>query len=129
VHLKLDRYRRDKVDGSWMSREEADAAVALLRDLGPEGRATLPTIGEERAGLMLSGCAIMQSVWDAFPGERMRVGDRGLREGLLLSMMYGGKGQRRRGNRRRPGHGAKDGDVATKTAEEKQSGSEMSHDG
>jgi exopolyphosphatase/guanosine-5'-triphosphate,3'-diphosphate pyrophosphatase len=129
VHLKLDRYRRDKVDGSWMSREEADAAVTLLRDLGPEGRATLPTIGEERAGLMLSGCAIMQSVWDAFPGERMRVGDRGLREGLLLSMMYGGKGQRRRGNRRRPGHGAKDGDVATKPAEEKQSGSEMSHDG
>lgn len=109
VHLKLERYRRDKVDGSWMSREEADAAVKLLRDLGLEGRATLPTIGEERASLMLSGCAIMQSIWDAFPGERMRVGDRGLREGLLLSMMYGGKGQRGRGNRRRNGQsGASD---------------------
>ena len=109
VHLKLERYRRDKVDGSWMSREEADAAVKLLRDLGLDGRATLPTIGEERASLMLSGCAIMQSIWDAFPGERMRVGDRGLREGLLLSMMYGGKGQRRRGNRRRNGQsGASD---------------------
>ncbi|WP_051596330.1 Ppx/GppA phosphatase family protein [Hyphomonas adhaerens] len=103
VHLKLDRYRRDKVDGSWMSREEADAAVKLLRDLGLDGRATLPTIGEERASLMLSGCAIMQSIWDAFPGDRLRVGDRGLREGLLLSMMYGGKSPRKRGTRRRSG--------------------------
>lgn len=103
VHMKLDRYRRDKVDGSWMSREEAYAAVKLLRELGLDGRATLPTIGEERASLMLSGCAIMQSIWDAFPGDRLRVGDRGLREGLLLSMMYGGKGPRKRGNRRRPG--------------------------
>nr|WP_321362016.1 Ppx/GppA phosphatase family protein [uncultured Hyphomonas sp.] len=103
VHLKLERYRRDKVDGSWMSREEADAAVKLLRDLGLDGRATLPTIGEERASLMLSGCAIMQSIWDAFPGDRMRVGDRGLREGLLLSMMYGGKSPRKRSNRRRTG--------------------------
>jgi len=103
VHLKLDKYRRDKVDGSWMTRAEADAAVQLLRDLGLEGRTTLPTIGTERAGLMLSGCAIMQSVWDAFPGERMRVGDRGLREGLLLSMMYGNKAPRKRGGRRRSG--------------------------
>jgi exopolyphosphatase/guanosine-5'-triphosphate,3'-diphosphate pyrophosphatase len=52
---------------------------------------------------MLSGCAIMQSIWDAFPGDRLRVGDRGLREGLLLSMMYGGKGPRKRGTRRRSG--------------------------
>ena len=103
VHLKLDRYRRDKVDGSWMSREEADAAVKLLRDLGLDGRATLPTIGEERASLMLSGCSILQSIWDAFPGDRLRVGDRGLREGLLLSMMYGGKSPRKRGTRRRSG--------------------------
>ncbi|MEZ5954474.1 MAG: Ppx/GppA phosphatase family protein [Hyphomonas sp.] len=103
VHLKLDKYRRDKVDGTWLSRDEAGACIQLLRDLGPTGRATLPTIGEERAGLMLSGCAIMQAVWDAFPGERMRVGDRGLREGLLLSMMYGKKPSRRRSGRRRTG--------------------------
>ena len=124
VHLKLDKYRRDKVDGSWMSREEADSAVQLLRDAGLEGRTRLPTIGEERAGLMLSGCAIMQSIWDAFPGERMRVGDRGLREGLLLSMMYGQKPPRRRGGRRRSGRrGPKAGDgPGTPTPE-------ASHDG
>lgn len=103
VHLKLERYRRDKVDGVWLSRDESGSAVQLLRDLGLEGRAELPTIGEERAGLMLSGCAIIEAVWELFPAERLRVADRGLREGLLLSMMYGPKKQKRRkrGGRRK----------------------------
>jgi exopolyphosphatase/guanosine-5'-triphosphate,3'-diphosphate pyrophosphatase len=101
VHLKLDRYRRDKVDGTWLSREESAAAVQLLRDVGLEGRTKLPTIGDERAGLMLSGCAIVEAVWEAFPAGRLRVADRGLREGLLLSMMYGPKKPKpRRRNRR-----------------------------
>ena len=104
VHLKLDRYRRDKVDGAWMSRDEASATIELLRELGVAGRAKLPTIGEERAPLMLAGCSIMQAVWEAFEGTRLRVADRGLREGLLLSMMYG---QPRNRNRRRKGRGGR----------------------
>ncbi len=96
VHLGLPRYRRDRVDGSWMHREAAMDAIALLRDAGPEGRGRLPTIGPERAGLMLSGCAILEAAWQVFPAERMRVADRGLREGLLLSMMYGPPRARRR---------------------------------
>lgn len=104
VHLKLDRYRRDRVDGTWMSRDEGEATIGLLRELGVAGRARLPTIGQERAPLMLAGCAIMQAVWEAFDAARLRVADRGLREGLLLSMMYGQPRSRRRrgrGGRRR----------------------------
>lgn len=98
VHLKLDRYRRDRVDGAWISPEDGYATIGLLRELGVEGRSRLPTIGQERAPLMLAGCAIMQAVWEAFAGSRLRVADRGLREGLLLSMMYGQpKSRRRRG--------------------------------
>jgi len=96
VHLKLDRYRRDKVDGSWLSREEGRATMDQLRHLGVAGRATLPTIGEERAPLMLAGCAIMEAVWEVFDNRRLRVADRGLREGLLLSMMHGERPPRRR---------------------------------
>jgi len=105
VHLKLDRYRRDKVDGSWMDRQQGQGTIDLLRELGVEGRARLPTIGDERAPLMLAGCAIMQSIWESFAGSRLRVADRGLREGLLLSMMYGqtrGRNRRRKGRRGRP---------------------------
>ena len=104
VHLKLDRYRRDKVDGAWMTRDEGSATIDLLRELGVAGRSRLPTIGEERAPLMLAGCSIMQAVWEAFDGTRLRVADRGLREGLLLSMMYG---QPKNRTRRRKGRGGR----------------------
>ncbi len=96
VHLKLDRYRRDKVDGSWLSREDGRATMDKLRTLGVTGRARLPTIGEERAPLMLAGCAIMEAVWEVFDAHKLRVADRGLREGILLSMMHGERPQRRR---------------------------------
>lgn len=96
VHLKLDRYRRDKVDGSWLSRQDGRATMDRLRELGVNGRAKLPTIGEERAPLMLAGCAIMEAVWEAFDAQKLRVADRGLREGVLLSMMHGQRPQRRR---------------------------------
>ena len=102
VHLKLDRYRRDKVDGSWLSREEGRATMDQLRHLGVAGRAKLPTIGEERAPLMLAGCAIMEAVWEVFDAHKLRVADRGLREGILLSMMHGQRPQRRR-RPKRPG--------------------------
>ena len=121
VHLKLDRYRRDRVDGTWLSRQGGDAVLTLLREAGPDGRAALPTIGEERAGLMLAGCAILESLWSAFPADRMRVGDRGLREGLLLSMMYGP----RKGRRRRRPRGGRSGAASGETS----NGAEGAHDG
>lgn len=96
VHLKLDRYRRDAVDGTWMSCEQVGAVVAKMCEAGLEGRARFPTIGRERADLMLSGCAIFQAALDTWPSSRVRVGDRGLREGLLLTMMHGPKKPRRR---------------------------------
>lgn len=100
VHLGLERYRRDKVDGTWLSRDETFDVTERLRVAGLAGRAKFPTIGEERAPLMLAGCAIVQGLWDVFPCQRMRVGDRGLREGLLLSMIYGPKKTRSRRGRR-----------------------------
>jgi exopolyphosphatase/guanosine-5'-triphosphate,3'-diphosphate pyrophosphatase len=109
VHLKLDRYRRDKVDGSWLTRADGAATMTLLRELGVAGRAKLPTIGEERAPLMLAGCAIMEAVWEVFDAHKLRVADRGLREGVLLSMMHGSRPQRRRRpKKRRPAGGGGD---------------------
>lgn len=122
VHLKLDRYRRDRVDGTWMNRTAGEKVLGMLRAAGPEGRAALPTIGEERAGLMLAGCAILDALWRAYPAGRLRVGDRGLREGLLLSMMYGKKPSRR--NRRGGG-----GKRRNRDGRDSPSASEAGHDG
>jgi exopolyphosphatase/guanosine-5'-triphosphate,3'-diphosphate pyrophosphatase len=111
VHLNLDRYRRDKVDGSWLSRADGQSTMQRLRELGVDGRAKLPTIGEERAPLMLAGCAIMEAVWEKFDGHTLRVADRGLREGVLLSMMHGQAPVRRRRPKRRKAAASGSGDT------------------
>ena len=101
VHLGLTKYRRDLVDGQWITGIEMLSTVQRLKDAGPEGVPKFPTIGHDRAGLMMAGCAIVEATWTLAPGGRMRVADRGLREGLLLSMMQGPKRNKRGGKRRR----------------------------
>ncbi|RIJ22314.1 Ppx/GppA family phosphatase [Henriciella barbarensis] len=101
VHFGLEKYRRDLVDGQWMDHDGCYSTMDALITAGPEGRAKFPTIGHDRAGLMLAGCALMDAVWSLAPHARMRVADRGLREGLLLSMMKGPKRKRSRGGRKR----------------------------
>jgi exopolyphosphatase/guanosine-5'-triphosphate,3'-diphosphate pyrophosphatase len=66
----------------------------------PRGRAC---IGPDRADLVLAGAAILQAVQDLWPCERVRVADRGLREGLLLSVMAESRSPRRGRRRRRGG--------------------------
>ena len=101
VHLGLTRYRRDMVDGQWISEAEMLGTVQRLIDAGPEGVPKFPTIGEDRAKLMMAGCAIVEAAWTLAPSGRMRIADRGLREGLLLSMMQGPKRRKKRGGRKR----------------------------
>jgi exopolyphosphatase/guanosine-5'-triphosphate,3'-diphosphate pyrophosphatase len=36
---------------------------------------------------VLAGCAILDAIRRAFPCRRLRVADRGLREGMLVQMM------------------------------------------
>jgi exopolyphosphatase/guanosine-5'-triphosphate,3'-diphosphate pyrophosphatase len=83
------------------------AAADKLVALGAEGRAAAPCIGPDRADLVLAGAAILQAVQEVWPCERVRVADRGLREGILLSMMAEArvghsKRRRRRGRRASP---------------------------
>ncbi|HEX7760752.1 MAG TPA: Ppx/GppA phosphatase family protein [Caulobacteraceae bacterium] len=100
LHLGLRRYDRTKVDGLWMTRQECDTVASRLASLGPRERAGEPCIGPDRADLVLAGAAILQAVQEVWPCDRVRVADRGLREGLLLSLMS--EQRRRRGRRRRP---------------------------
>lgn len=87
IHLGLRRYQRNLVDGLWMTRGDCEAAADTLMRLGAHGRAAEPCIGPDRADLVLAGAAIMEAVQRAWPSERVRVADRGLREGLLLQQM------------------------------------------
>ena len=84
VHLGLARYDRMRVDGSSLAFDEIGHASRHLAALSWEGRAANPCIGEERADLVLAGCAILEAICRAWPVGRLVVADRGLREGILL---------------------------------------------
>jgi exopolyphosphatase/guanosine-5'-triphosphate,3'-diphosphate pyrophosphatase len=96
VHLDLPRYLRSRVDGLWMDATAAEAAAAHLAAIGHHERAAHPCIGPDRADLVLPGSAILQAILDVWPSRRIRVADRGLREGLLMTMMAGARRDGRR---------------------------------
>ena len=102
VHLDLPRYDRRKVDGLWLSDAEVTAMQAKLLSWDFAGRAANPCIGPDRADLVLAGCAILEAIRRRWPSPRMRVADRGLREGILTDMMAD-DGAWRRMRSRRPG--------------------------
>lgn len=87
VYLGLARYDRRRVDGLWMTSFDVDQAVASLRKMSYDERAANACIGLGRADLVLAGCAIFEAIRRAFPAERIRIADRGLREGILLQMI------------------------------------------
>ncbi len=87
VYLELPRYERRRVDGCWMTDTQVSGVVERLLAMSYEQRVANPCIGSERADLVLAGCAILEAIRRAFPCERLRVADRGLREGMLVQMM------------------------------------------
>jgi exopolyphosphatase/guanosine-5'-triphosphate,3'-diphosphate pyrophosphatase len=87
VHLGLPRYDRRQVDGCWLQAEHARAVISCLLASTHAGRVAQPCIGQDRADLVLAGCAILEALLRTWPCERLRVADRGLREGILATLM------------------------------------------
>jgi len=87
VHLGLRRYDRRRVDGCWMMDDEVSDVMERLLGMSYDQRVDNACIGAERADLVLAGCAILEAIRRAFPSARLRVADRGLREGMLVQMM------------------------------------------
>src|SRR5262249_26368222 len=87
VQLNLKRYDRNRVDGCWMSAQQINAVIERLLAMSYQERVASPCIGPERADLVLAGCAILEAIRRAFPYPRLRVADRGLREGMLVQII------------------------------------------
>lgn len=108
VHLELERYDRARVDGCWITNDSISTVTHRLLDMTYDERAANPCIGPDRADLVLAGCAILDAILQYWPCERVRVADRGLREGILTELMMEdgnfGRGETRRPRRR--GHRA-----------------------
>jgi exopolyphosphatase / guanosine-5'-triphosphate,3'-diphosphate pyrophosphatase len=87
VHLDLERYDRRRVDGLWMDGASVDKMIDKLLGWDFEARVGNACIGADRADLVLAGCAILEAIRGVWPSDRLRVADRGLREGMLSELM------------------------------------------
>ena len=87
VALGLERYRRQLVDGAVLTGAAAEAALAVLRALGPDGLSAHPCVGPDRVEFVLPGCAVFAAITRVWPASCVMVADRGLREGMLLRLM------------------------------------------
>jgi exopolyphosphatase/guanosine-5'-triphosphate,3'-diphosphate pyrophosphatase len=87
VHLALPSYDRKAVDGLMVPTESMREISRMMSRMSLEERATLPCIGLERADLVVAGCAILEAIMDIWPAKTLGVADRGIREGILRSLM------------------------------------------
>jgi exopolyphosphatase/guanosine-5'-triphosphate,3'-diphosphate pyrophosphatase len=87
VHLELPQYDRRAVDGLIVPSDDMRDISTRLSTMSESERQKLPCIGADRANLVVAGCAILESILDIWPAPRLGVADRGIREGILRSMM------------------------------------------
>ena len=87
IHHDLPRYDRSRVDGSYVGVDAIHTVCNRLSAMNYDQRVAQPCIGEDRADVVVAGCAILDAICRMWPVDRLRVADRGLREGILLSLM------------------------------------------
>ena len=87
IHLELAKYDRRLIDGIWLKNDDVERMTKRLLSWNLEERIANPCIGQDRADLVLAGCAILDVIREEWPSERLRVADRGLREGILTELM------------------------------------------
>ena len=87
VHLALPSYDRSAIDGLVVPADSMRAISQMISRLSHAERAELPCIGHERADLVVAGCAILEAIMDIWPARMLGVADRGIREGILRSLM------------------------------------------
>jgi exopolyphosphatase/guanosine-5'-triphosphate,3'-diphosphate pyrophosphatase len=92
AHLGLRRYDRALVDGLIMDFSAIDKVSRELARATAADRAAHPCVGQDRADLVVAGCAILEAICRRWPVGRLRVADRGVREGILLSLMHRDRG-------------------------------------
>jgi exopolyphosphatase / guanosine-5'-triphosphate,3'-diphosphate pyrophosphatase len=89
VFLNLRRYSRMRVDGSYLDFDSIRRISADIAGLDYVARAAMPCIGPQRADLVVGGVAILDAICRLWPVGRLRVADRGLREGILNLLIAG----------------------------------------
>lgn len=87
MYLNLPRYNRSRVDGLELDFEDMRGIASNLIDMSCEERIAHPCLGHGRGDLMLMGLVVLRAICDRWPVGKLRVADRGIREGVLFDLM------------------------------------------
>ena len=87
VHLALPSYDRRQIDGLHVPVGDMRRISTMISEMDFKERSGLPCIGTERADMVVAGCAILEAILDIWPAETLGIADRGIREGILRSLM------------------------------------------
>ena len=87
VHLALPSYDRRAVDGLHVPSESMREISSMIAEMDYRQRSELPCIGPDRADLVVAGCAILEAILEIWPAKKLGIADRGIREGILRSLM------------------------------------------
>ncbi|WP_218940161.1 Ppx/GppA phosphatase family protein [Denitrobaculum tricleocarpae] len=89
IKKDLARYDRRRVDGCYLSLDSVEGLNRRVAAMSYDERVAHPCIGRHRADLVVAGCAILDALCRTWPVDRLRVADRGLREGIIFTLMQG----------------------------------------
>ncbi len=87
IHLDLQRYERSRIDGIRLTHEAISASIERLLSMRPSERFNHPCIGADRSDFILAGCAIVTAIFEVWPFASITIADRGVREGIIVSML------------------------------------------
>jgi exopolyphosphatase / guanosine-5'-triphosphate,3'-diphosphate pyrophosphatase len=87
INLGLERYDRKIIDGVYLNICDIHNISKMIFELAPEERSQHPCIGTGRSDLVVMGTAILEGICDTWPLLKLRVADRGVREGILMDLV------------------------------------------
>ena len=87
IHMDMPRYDRARIDGITLKISDIRDTIRRLLAMRPSERFHHPCIGPDRADFIISGCAIFEAISSMWPTGHITIADRGVREGIILSLM------------------------------------------
>ncbi len=87
ISLNLERYDRRMIDGVFLNIPDVHRMSSEIFNMNEDERAKHPCIGVGRTDLVVMGTGILEGICDTWPIDKLRVADRGVREGLLMELI------------------------------------------
>ena len=87
IHLNLEKYDSERVDGIGMSRKDVFNIIQELKEKVHGNRVEHPCIRVGQEDLIIPGCAILQAILETWPVSSVSVTNRSLTDGLVASML------------------------------------------